>query len=281
MNILTPQRLMRTAAAALALVASLATNAGAQLRPLDPTDFQALTGERARVQVGAAVYFNQFVSLVGTTGQLIEAGNVRASWRSGRIVVELAGTIQRFYREDETVEPPVDGVDASSNAGTRHDAGDYRVQTVLRLTGDTAGTFAILRFGTRLPTTDNRVGLERDQMDFFASVGAARSIRDLFFAAEAGLGINGTRLSNYEQADVLIYSATMELRAPLLSPFILVTGQNDMHDGNVRGNEDLGEVRAGVRLGDARWLTASFVRGYHRSSPHAGLVMSAGISFGR
>jgi hypothetical protein len=240
-----------------------------------------LTGERARIQIGAGVYYEQFASLVGTKGRLIEAGNVRASWRSGRIVVELAGTIQRFYREEETVNTPVDGVAASSREGTRHDAGDYRVQTVLRLTGDTAETFAILRFGTRLPTTDNRVGLERDQTDFFASIGAAHTLRSLFLAAEAGLGINGTRLADYEQSDVLIYSATMELRAALISPFVLVTGQNDMHDWNVRGNEDLGEIRAGVRIGDVRWVNASFVRGYHRSSPRAGFVMSAGVSFGR
>jgi hypothetical protein len=271
----------RVCALALLLVAGARTNVSAQLRPLDPTDFRVLDGERAHIQVGVGIYHKQHASLVGTKGRLVEAGDIRASWRSGRIVVELAGTLQRFYREQLIVDQRFDGVTESSQEGTRHDAGDYRVQTVLRLTGDTSPTAAVLRFGTRLPTTDNRVGLERDQTDFFASLGASRRLGPLHFAAEAGVGINGTRLSTYEQTDVLIYAATIERRGELFSPFVAVVGQNDMHEWELRGNEDLGEVRAGVRLGSRRWLNATVVRGYHNSSPQSGLLISAGASFGR
>ena len=274
-------RLARVCALTLVLVAGVRTNGGAQLRPLDPTDFRALDGERARIQVGVGMYHKQHASLVGTKGRLVEAGDVRASWRTGRVVVELAGTIQRFYREELVVNQRFDGVAESSQEGTRHDAGDYRVQTVWRLTNDTSPTAAVLRFGTRLPTTDNRVGLERDQTDFFASIGASRRFGQLHFAAEAGVGINGTRLATYEQTDVLIYAATIERRSRILSPFIAVVGQNDLHTWELRGNEDLGEVRAGVRLGTRRWLNATVVRGFHNSSPQSGLLISAGTSFKR
>jgi hypothetical protein len=272
---------LRAVAVTFVLVTSFAARASGQLRPLDPTDFRALNGERARVQVGVGVYYNQFASLVGTTGRLIEAGDVRASYRSGRIVIELAGTLQRFYREEKVINAPAEGVTESSQEGTRHDAGDYRVQTVLRLTGDTVGMAGILRFGTRLPTTDNRVGLERDQTDFFATLGTVFSSGKFFFGAEAGVGIHGTRLTSYEQSDVLIYAATIERRAALVSPFLSVTGQNDMHGWSVRGNEDLGEVRAGLRVGNTRWLAATFVHGYHRSSPDSGFLISLGSCFGR
>ena len=252
----------------------------AQLRPLEPTDFGALNGARMRVQIGGGFYFSQYASLTGTKGRLIEVGDVRTSWRSGRIMVEVAGTIQRFFREDDVIGAPADGVMASAPDGQRQDAGDYRVQTVLRLTGDTAPTAAILRFGTRLPTTDNRVGLERDQTDFFASLGAARALGPFHLMAEAGLSINGTRLSNYEQSDVLIYAATLERRGALVSAFISALGQDDLHRDAVRGNEDLGELRIGVRIGKSRWVQAVGIRGYHESSPASGFTLSAGVSFG-
>ena len=252
----------------------------AQLRPLDQTDFRALNGEMFRAQVGTGVYFSQYASLAGSRGRLIELGDVRASIRSGRVVMEVAGTLQRFFTEETLLGEPAEGVIASGPEGKRRDAGDYRVQTILRLTNDTATTAAILRFGTRLPTTDNRVGLERDQTDFFATVGAARSLGPLHVMAEAGLGINGTRLSEYEQSDVMIYAVTLERRLPLVIAFLSAVGQDDLHSGSVRGNEDLGELRAGLRIGQTRWVQATFVRGYHASSPRSGFVVGAGVSFG-
>ena len=258
----------------------LPARAYAQLRPLEPTDIRALEDEKFRIYVGSGIYFSQHASLAGVRGRLIELGDMRVSWRNGRILVEVAGTIQRFLREDTIITAPADGVDASSAERSRRDVGDYRVQTVLRLSGDTARTAAILRFGTRLPTTDNRVGLERDQTDFFASVGAARGFGALHMLAEAGVGINGTRLSNYEQSDVLIYAATAEWRGAAVTPFLSIVGQNDMHLRTVRGNEDLGEWRIGVRAGKAPWLHALVLGGFQESSPRAGFVVGVGTSFG-
>lgn len=270
---------MRSCVVALLAFLAAGSNAFAQLRPLDPTDFSALDGDRIRVQIGGGAYFEQHASLAGTRGRLLEIGDTRISWRTGRILIEIGGTLQRFFREDTVMQPPAEGVNASTIEGTRHDVGDYRVQTVLRLTADTVGTDAILRFGTRLPTTDNRVGLERDQMDFFAVVGAGRALGRMHVGAEAGISINGTRLSHYEQSDVLIYAATVEYRAGLFAPFVAVVGQQDFHDWAARGNEDLGELRAGFRMGKRRWLNATLLRGFHDSSPRSGFSLSVGGAF--
>jgi hypothetical protein len=269
----------RVWSATLLLIFFAVSDVAAQLRPLEPTDFRALDGQSIRMQIGSGIYFKQYASLTGARGRLLELGDIKTSWRSGRILLEVAGTIQRFFREDTIVGEPVAGVDASADQ-ERHDAGDYRVQTVLRLSGDTARTLVMLRFGTRLPTTDNRVGLERDQTDFFASLGAARDVGRLHLGAEAGVSINGTRLSDYEQSDLLIYAATLEHRGSLLSPFVGIVGQNDMHRRAVRGNEDLGELRAGVRVGGERWINAMLIKGYQNSSPRSGFVISAGVSLG-
>src|SRR5687768_17414672 len=88
----------------------VATPAFAQLRPLDQTDFRALGGEKFRVQVGSGVYFSQYASLAGSRGRLIELGDVRASIRSGRVVVEVAGTVQRFFTEETLIGEPAEGV---------------------------------------------------------------------------------------------------------------------------------------------------------------------------
>ena len=95
------------ATSSLLLFASSPTPA--QLRPLEQTDFRALDGARMRVQIGGGFYFSQYASLTGAKGRLIEVGDVRTSWRSGRIMVEVAGTIQRFFREDDVIGEPADG----------------------------------------------------------------------------------------------------------------------------------------------------------------------------
>jgi hypothetical protein len=259
---------------------SAAGSASAQLRPLDPIDFHSFSGEPLRVQVGMGLYFDQHASLAGTQGRLWELGDVHAWIRTGRIVMELSGTLHRRFDDEVVVSEPHGGALAPPTDGKRRDAGDYRVSTVLRLTSDRSPTLATLRFGTRLPTTDNRVGLDRDVTDFFATVGGYRVWRTVSVGVEAGLGINGTREASYEQADVFVYALTSELNLGRLTPFVMAVGQQDFHDWVIRGNEDLGEIRAGVRVGQHRWLNAAWVHGLSDSSPSNGLQISAGLSFG-
>jgi hypothetical protein len=264
----------------LCCVAFTVGSAVAQLRPLEPIDFRSFGGDPLRVQVGMGVYFDQPASLAGTEGTLWEFGDVRTSIRSGRIVMELSGTVRRRFDDHVIVKEPYGGAHAPPADGRRNDFGDYRISTVLRLTKDQSATLATLRFGTRLPTTDNRVGLDRDVTDFFATVSGQTIAPKFAFGAEAGVSINGTREASYEQADVLVYALTGELRLPSVTPFVTIVGQQDFRDWAIRGNEDLSEMRAGVRLGDRRWINAVIVRGLTAASPSGGLQISAGASFG-
>lgn len=257
-----------------------ATDARAQLRPLDPVDFQSFHGAPVRVQAGAGVFWSQHASLAGTRGTLWELGEFRATIRTGRMVMELGGTVQRLFRDDEILYPPFGDATAPPPDGHRHDAGDYRVGTVVRLTPDASATLATLRFGTRLPTTDNRVGLDRDAIDFYTTLAAHHHFGRFALAAEAGLGINGTRVPTYEQADVLIYGMTAEMTAGHIAPFIVFMGQQDFQEYPIRGNEDLSEVRVGIRAGHTRWINVAWVHGLTEYSPSNGLQMSLGMSFG-
>src|SRR5688500_4654699 len=76
--------------------------AGAQLRPLEPIPWKVLTErETFRGHLGAAFLRDQRASLAGTSGDLWEVGNFSLAWRTGRVVLEAAGTAQRVFRDIE------------------------------------------------------------------------------------------------------------------------------------------------------------------------------------
>jgi hypothetical protein len=254
--------------------------ARAQLRPLEPFEWRMFdAGRAASAQVGAGWLRDQRASLAGTEGTLVEAGNFRAFWRTGRVVLEAGGTVQRVFDEKSHFALPEPDVEVDDD-GTRRDAGDYRVLTTVRLTNEGAPVAAALRFGARLPTTDNTVGLDRDATDFFATLGG-RTVRGrLAVQGEAGIGIFGTRENDFEQDDLLIYAIRAEYAAGAIRPMLTVLGQQvGTGHSEIRGNESLGEVRLGVRAGGRRWLLAEVVKGYTDFSPGMGVLVSAGMDW--
>jgi len=270
---------LRSTVLAAALTTLVTPVAHAQLRPLDPFDWRAIEGaESVIVEAGGGWLGEQRASLAGTQGTLWEAGNFRAFWRTGRVVIEAGGTVQRIFREHERFAPAAEFV-TSADDGKRHDAGDYRIATAVRLTNEGAPVAALLRFGTRLPTTDNRVGLDRDATDFFATIGGRTHRGALALQAEAGVGIFGTRDPGFEQDDLLVYAVKAEYDAGLLVPSLAIAGQQvGAGHGEIRGNESLGELRAGVRIGRREFVRAEVVRGYTDFSPGWGVLVSAGVA---
>lgn len=77
-----------------------------------------------------------------------------------------------------------------------------------------------------------------------------------------------------EQSDVFAYAVSAGWRGAWLSPMISLAGQAGGSGG--RGNEALSELRAGVRIGQRRWVQVSAVRGLVPFSPAGGILMSAG-----
>lgn len=272
--------MIRALPLAACAVLACAIQAGAQLRPLEPLEWRMFEAERTvSVQAGAGWLPDQRASLAGTEGTLVEAGNFRAFWRTGRVVLEAGGTVQRLFDEESrfaAAEPEV----SADEDGTRRDAGDYRVLTTVRLTSERAPVAAALRFGARLPTTDNTVGLDRDATDFFATLGGRAARGRVAVQAEAGVGIFGTRQPRFEQDDLLVYALRAEYAAGSLRPMLTVLGQQvGTGHQEIRGNESLGEVRLGLRAGGRRWLLAEVVKGYTDFSPGLSILVSAGMDW--
>ncbi|HYW10633.1 MAG TPA: hypothetical protein VE871_01720 [Longimicrobium sp.] len=269
-----------TLLAASGLIALLPSSAATQLRPLEPFEWRMFEAGRAvSVQVGGGWLRDQRASLAGTEGTLWEAGNFRAFWRTGRVVLEAGGTVHRRLEEDGIFALPEPDVQPADD-GVRRDAGDYRVLTTVRLTGERAPVAAALRFGARLPTTDNTVGLDRDATDFFATAAGRAARGRMAVQAEAGVGIFGTRERAFEQDDLLVYALRAEYDAGPVIPMLTVVGQQvGSGHGEIRGNESLGEVRLGARAGGRRWLLAELVAGYTDFSPGLGVLVSAGMDW--
>lgn len=257
-----------------------AASAAAQLRPLDPPDWRIFDPDtKLIVGAGSGVLWNQPLSLASSRGTLEELGSYRILWRSGRMGLDLSGVaIWRLHEDTITGTPDPHVVPAVH--GNRADAGPFIASTILRLTPERWSTDVAIRFGARIPTTSDESGLERDRTDWFALGGARWRAGPWAFLAEAGVGINGTRLPEYPQSDALIYSAGIMRRQGLVSISSVVAGQLDGLDGSVRGNEDRSELRTGVRVGRRWWLEATMVRGLTHSSPNYGILFMAGAAIG-
>lgn len=249
----------------------------AQLRPVDPIDWALFDTTRTVVAaIGLGLLSGQPASLAGTRGDLFEFGNFRFAWRSGRVGLELAGTLFRHFSDDAVISAPFVGSDPP-NGEARSDAGDIRAATIIRINGANTPVLLALRFGTRLPTTSEQPGLDRDRTDFFATLGAQYSRNHLSLSGESGVAINGTRVDGVDQIDVWTYSLGLEYRLGRFVPNALIVGQNDVHRRVIRGNEDLTELRLGLRAGDRTWIDVSFVHGLADYSPERGLLLMAGI----
>lgn len=272
-------RLLLAGSIFVAAAAGTAAPAAGQFRPLEPLDWRALSSPYT-AELGGGFYTGQRASLAGTTGRLLELGTFRASWNLNRVTLEVGGTALWVFHEQSVFADPFGEVRPARD-GRRVDTGDYRVSTVVQLTHPGSPAAVALRFGIRLPTTDNLQGLGRDATDFFSTVAGRWADDVLDLSGELGLGINGTRYSHNEQVDVLLFGLTARYAvAPHLALQLQGMGQHDTRPNpEWRGNEDLGEARAGVVVGRKRWISVSAVRGWTPASPDFGVAVQLGTRF--
>lgn len=269
----------RVVVACLALL-GLPRAAASQLRPLDPLDWGALNHEGRTAFVGGGFYSGQRASLAGTEGRLLEVGAFGLTWGFGRVALRLSGTAVRFFDDSQPYASPIGGALPFQAGRRRTDTGDYRISTLVGFTAPASTVGLAMRFGVRLPTTDNVKGLGRDQTDFFSSLSARVRGGPWTVSGEAGLGITGTRDEVNEQIDPLLFSVALRYRAGSVEPFLEAVGQHDTRAGpQKRGAEDLGEARMGVYLGGQRWLRLALVRGWTAVSPDFGIELRLGTRF--
>lgn len=271
--------LVKTGALALGLSAVAAGPLSGQLRPLPPVDWRALDAQHGAAYVGVSAFASQRASLVGRQGRLIQLGMVGASFRTGRVLLSFEGSVFRLFVAGERfaeASPLVEGEDLAR----RTDSGDFVVNTHLLLTGGASPTRALVRFGVRLPTTDDRVGLERDQTDFFATLAARHQRQRAFVDGELGFGIHGVAGSQHDQTDPVLFNMSAGYEWDRLEASLRLGGQYDTRaHGPPRGNEHLAELTWGFRGTGTLWAALEFTRGLARFSPSWGTSIRVGRTF--
>jgi surfeit locus 1 family protein len=267
-------------AIALVVLAAAPAIAGAQLRPLDPLDWRIYEpGTRAIVSAGGGSLWRQTAPLAGTRGRLLEIGNYSTLVRFDRVAIELAGTAIWRLTGEVPVEEHAPGVE--NVVAARQEAGPASAATVVNLTPRRSPVDVVIRFGTRLPTTSDESGLDRDRTDFFALAGSRVRFGALSISVENGIGIHGTTEADYPQSDVWTYAFGAEYDRGPLGAHVQLVGHRDGTDRRVRGNDDLSEARFGVRLGSRRWIGLTYIRGLTEFSPAHGLRITGGLRIGR
>ncbi len=254
----------------------------AQLRPLEPMGWRTFDRPGGVFLLGAAVHEEQRISLAGEHGRLFEFGVFQATWSYERVAIRIGGTLFRLLDPKGVFAEPVSDT-RPPDGSYRKDAGDVRVSTLVWLTDPASRIAAAFRFGTRLPTTDNREGLGRDQADFFTTIGVRLRDGPWDLSLEAGAGVNGTRDPVHEQIDPILFAMGAHYEAGRFDPFIELTGQHDPRtERDRRGNENIGEVRLGVDAGgERRWVRVWLARGWTPFSPDLGLTVLFGTRFGK
>jgi hypothetical protein len=254
-------------------LSATARDGWAQLRPIEPFDWRVFAPRVDFVgSLGASRLAGQRISLAGERGTLWELGLFHAFVRLDRVSLEANGTVvRRFSSEEQT---------PTGESRVRQDVGAMHVATTVLMTPRTSDPALALRFGVGIPTTDNRIGLDRDETDFFATLMGRWNPGSLSLASALGVGIFGARGESHEQNDVWVYDIQASRRTGRIIPLVQVLGHVST-PGNLRivGNEDLGELRMGVRFGSGRWGEVLLVRGLADYSPSAGLRFAAGLSW--
>jgi hypothetical protein len=261
----------RRSIVALAALGVSGSPGEAQLRPIEPFDWRVFGPQVDVVASAGASYLDrQRISLAGESGTLWELGRFQTFVRLDRVALEAYGTAVRRFASDD--------VDPGNPERHRQDAGAMHVATTVLMTPRASLHALALRFGVGIPTTDNRIGLDRDETDFFATLMGRTSGGPLLLSGSVGVGIFGARAEAHEQNDVWVYDFTASRARGTIVPMVQLLGHVST-PGNLRivGNEDLGELRAGTRIGVSRWIEILFVRGLADYSPRAGLRVTAGF----
>ncbi len=225
-----------------------------------------------------AIFGGQKASLAGEQGLLSEIGWYGFTYRADRIVVGVEGSVLRMLDADTAFDAPLESVEPCE-CERRTDVGDLLVSTAVRLTSGAGGWDGAVRFGARIPISDERVGLERDRTDVFASIGTRYRHGRAAVSAEAGISINGV-VGRFDQTDPFIYAVSASLRSGRWTPAVTVVGQFDTREhGAPRGNEDLAEARISLRRSGRLWVQLDGLAGLARFSPDWGLRLRVGRAF--
>lgn len=273
-------RLAKTVAlSAVLLLLSSPGSGAAQLRR-DPSvqPIGAVRQGDLLIGLGGAWGADARFPLSGLSGDLLSVGRVTVAWGlASRVLLELRGDVRQILYVDD-VQPSNVPLDEGVADGTTSDSGDFRIGILFAPLGSKEGFSAGGRLEVKLPNSDEKKGIGTNTTDFRASLLAGYGRGPWRFTGDVGVGILEAPLENFEQNDVVVYSAEWLFALPGRSARLAVSvdGRASTRGHVPIGTEDLGEVRFGGDLRLGSWLfDGGLYAGYAGNSPDWGFGAGA------
>lgn len=231
--------------------------------------------------LGAGYAADVSVPLIAVEGNMTRVGTLQISYAvADRVIVELHGDPYLSLTVDTMGAPPIEP-DEGVFDGKSTGAGDFGFGFSFLPFGDADGFAAGGRLEFNIPDSNQAEGLGTNTTNIRLTVLGSYGRGPLLITGDFGIAILEAPLENFEQNDVIAYSAEFLYALSPAVPLRLyagVVGRASTRGVVPIGTEDLGEVRLGLDYGLGRWLLdlAGLV-GYAGNSPDWGV--NGGVSF--
>ena len=281
-----PRRSCFILAAAVLLLTPAASRAQNALRRGAPIQPVALAHKGdLLLGAGAAYGTSVTVPLIAVEGDLTRLGILDLIWAPGDgVILEVRGDAYRALTIDTIGDnppvPPDEGVADGKSTG----AGDFTVGISFRALGGGEGLTLGGRFEFNIPDSNQAEGLGTNTTNIRMTVLGGYASGPLVITGDLGVGILEAPLENFEQNDVVAYSAELFYRFELparLRLFAGLYGHASTRGEVPIGTEDQGEVSFGADLKLGRWLfDFGGLVGYAGNSPDWGVGGGVSLTLG-
>jgi hypothetical protein len=228
-----------------------------QERPLRTEDPAPIPSGAILLETGVDLEFGRRFPLSGLEGDLYRLPYLGFAFGLGDVAeFQVDAGFNLLHVRDREPAPLAEDLDFTGDTTT--DIEDPIVATKLRLIREGRRRPAVaLRVATRIPSASNESGIGTDTIDWFMTLLAGKSLGDVRFLANFGLGVLPFPLQGDRQNDVLTGGlAFLWSAAEGIDVVGEVNGRMDVQGSTPVGTEDRGQARLGGRLEIGRLLGA-------------------------
>jgi hypothetical protein len=228
-----------------------------QERPLRTEDPAPIPSGAILLETGVDLEFGRRFPLSGLEGDLYRLPYLGFAFGLGDVAeFQVDAGFNLLHVRDREPAPLAEDLDFTGDTTT--DIEDPIVATKLRLIREGRRRPAVaLRVATRIPSASNESGIGTDTIDWFMTLLAGKSLGDVRFLANFGLGVLPFPLQGDRQNDVLTGGlAFLWSAAEGIDVLGEVNGRMDVQGSTPVGTEDRGQARLGGRLELGRLLGA-------------------------
>jgi len=269
---------LRRTILALLFIATSASIAAAQQRPLLTEDVDIIKPGFIRIETGFEFLQDQRFPLSGLRGYLTKISDTRLSFgMAPNVEFQIEWTVQNLLSIDSRMASGVP-LKLGANSNDTNDVGDVTLWMKMKLRNETNRLPGIgFRFGVQLPNTDQTRGIGTNTTNLFSMITAGKRLagQKLNLFGNIGLGILQAPINEFTQNDVLMFGlAGIYTVSDDLNIVGEVNGYHSTRKRTPLGTEDFSQARIGAQL---RALGVRFnaagIFGLSKNAPRTGLAL--------